>query len=80
MPNFTDSGAIITPGVDLALNNTNPRRPQFQVLDGSNIFDPTAYSISEVQNVVAHTSQLSFQGAAPWLGATPSAGISVPSR
>src|SRR5882762_5467280 len=63
-PNFTDSGAVITPGVDLGLNNSNPRRPQFPVLDGSNIFDPTAYSISEVQNVVAQTSQLSFQGAA----------------
>jgi TonB-dependent receptor len=63
-PNFTDSGAVITPGVDLALNNTNPRRPQFPVLDGSNIFAPTGYSISEVQNVVAQTSQLSFQGAA----------------
>jgi TonB-dependent receptor len=49
--------------VDLALNNSNPLRPQFPVLDGTNIFDPTAYSISEVQEPQAYMNQLNVQGA-----------------
>jgi TonB-dependent receptor len=61
---FDNSGNIITPGVDLGLNNTNPRRPQFPALDGSNVFDPTAYSLSEVLMPVEHMNQLNLQGAA----------------
>jgi TonB-dependent receptor len=50
--------------VDLALNNSNPRRPQFTALDGTNIFDGTAYSIDQVLEPQVHMNQLNFQGAA----------------
>jgi TonB-dependent receptor len=50
--------------IRFSLDTTDPYRPKFTPLDGVNIFDPTAYSISEVQNVVSQTSQLNIQGAA----------------
>jgi TonB-dependent receptor len=46
------------------LDNSNPRRPKFSVTNGVNIFDSTAYSISEVLMPVEHMTQLNFQGAA----------------
>jgi TonB-dependent receptor len=49
--------------VDLGLNNTNPRRPQFAALDGTNIFDATAYSVEQVLEPQVHMNQLNFQGA-----------------
>ena len=51
-------------GVTLNLDTTDPYRPKFTGPSGTNLLDATQYSISEVQNVVAQTSQLSFQGAA----------------
>jgi TonB-dependent receptor len=51
-------------GIPFNLDTTDPYRPRFTALNGTNVLDATQYSISEVQNVVAHTSQLSFQGAA----------------
>jgi TonB-dependent receptor len=63
-PSFDNSGNIVTPGVDLGLNNSNPRRPQFPVLDGTNVFNPTAYSIGEVLEPQLYMNQLNFQGAA----------------
>jgi TonB-dependent receptor len=50
--------------VDLALNNSNPRRPQFTALDGTNVFDATGYSIDQVLEPQVHMNQLNFQGAA----------------
>ena len=51
-------------GVALNLDTTDPYRPKFTGPSGTNLLDATQYAISEVQNVVAQTSQLSFQGAA----------------
>src|SRR6267143_2931883 len=50
--------------VEFNLDTTDPHRPKFLVQNGVNIFDPTAYSISEVQNVDLRATQLNFQGAA----------------
>ncbi len=50
-------------GIAFNLDTTNPYRPKF-IAPGVNLLDPTQYSITEVQNVQAQTSQLSFQGAA----------------
>ena len=52
------------PGVAFNLDTTDPYRPKFMGPSGTNLLDATQYSISEVQNVVAQTSQLNFQGAA----------------
>jgi TonB-dependent receptor len=46
------------------LDNTDPRRPQFSVTNGVNIFDPTAYSIGEVLEPQAYMNQLNIQGGA----------------
>jgi TonB-dependent receptor len=55
------------PSVDLAQDLSNPRRPNFKVLDGTNIFDPTQYLLSST--VLPHygSTQLNFQGAASLL-------------
>ena len=52
------------PGIPFNLDTTDPYRPRFTALNGTNVLDATQYSINEVQNVVAQTSQLNFQGAA----------------
>jgi TonB-dependent receptor len=46
------------------LDNTDPYRPRFSVTNGVNIFDSTAYSISQVLEPQVHMNQLNFQGAA----------------
>ena len=51
-------------GIAFDLDTTDPYRPRFTAPGGVNVLDPTQYSITEVQNVVAHTSQLNLQGAA----------------
>jgi TonB-dependent receptor len=52
------------PSVDLAVNQKDPFRPNFVALDGTNLYDPTQYQItnSSFTNYIAQ--QLNFQGAA----------------
>jgi TonB-dependent receptor len=52
------------PSVDLAVNQKDPFRPNFVALDGTNLYDPTQYLItnSSFTNYIA--TQLNFQGAA----------------
>ncbi len=50
--------------IQFGLDTSDPLRPKFPVLDGTNIFDTTAYSISNVIFPHYHTTQLNFQGAA----------------
>lgn len=50
-------------GVQFNLDTTNPLEPHLLVQNGVNIFDPTAYSISQVLIPYYHSSQLNFQGA-----------------
>jgi TonB-dependent receptor len=45
------------------LDNTDPLRPKFSVTNGVNIFDPTAYSVSQVLEPQAYMNQLNIQGA-----------------
>jgi TonB-dependent receptor len=51
-------------GADLALSLSNPRRPKFNALDGSNIFDASQYTVSATEFPKYHATQLNFQGAA----------------
>jgi TonB-dependent receptor len=62
-PTFDNNGTMTAPGVAFNLDNTDPYRPRFSVTNGVNIFDPTAYSISQVLEPVVHMNQLNFQGA-----------------
>lgn len=52
------------PSVNLGLNTARTYEPQFTVLDGTNIFDPTAYTLSSYSIPQYASSQLNFQGAA----------------
>jgi TonB-dependent receptor len=52
------------PTVDLGLSTARLYKPQFNVLDGTNIYDPTTYSISKVSFPSYGSSQLNFQGGA----------------
>jgi TonB-dependent receptor len=52
------------PAVDLGLDLSDPYRPQFKVLDGTNIYDPKLYSIANTVAPYYHSTQLNFQGAA----------------
>jgi TonB-dependent receptor len=52
------------PAVNLGLNTARTYEPQFTVLDGTNIFDPTAYTLSSYTIPHYASSQLNFQGAA----------------
>ena len=51
-------------GITFGQDLTDPVRPKFPVLDGTNIFDPTAYSIADTSFPSQHSTQLNFQGAA----------------
>jgi TonB-dependent receptor len=51
-------------GADLAVNLSNPRRPKFNALDGSNLFDPTQYLLANTSITHYIATQLNFQGAA----------------
>ena len=51
-------------GADLAVNLSNPFRPNFKALDGSNIYDPTQYQLSNTSFTHYIATQLNFQGAA----------------
>src|ERR1700731_4766449 len=51
-------------GADLAVNLRNPRRPNFTASDGTNIYDPTQYQLSNTSFTHYIATQLNFQGAA----------------
>jgi TonB-dependent receptor len=51
---------------DLALDQSNPRRPKFTPLDGTSIYDPTQYSFTKTILPSYHATQVNFQGAASW--------------
>jgi TonB-dependent receptor len=51
-------------GADLAVNLRNPYRPNFNALDGSNIYDPTQYQLTNTSFTHYIATQLNFQGAA----------------
>lgn len=50
--------------VQMTLDTSNPYRPKFSVINGVNIFDATAHTISQAEPIHLHTGQLNFQGAA----------------
>ena len=50
--------------VDLALSLKDPFKPKFTALDGTNIYDPTQYLISNSSITSYIAQQLNFQGAA----------------
>jgi TonB-dependent receptor len=52
------------PSVALALDQSNPYIPRFKVTDGTNIFDPTQYSLANTSFTYYHATQLNFQGSA----------------
>src|SRR5579864_2240282 len=52
------------PNADLGLNQSNPYVPRFNVTDGTNIFDPTQYSLADTSQTFYHATQLNFQGSA----------------
>jgi TonB-dependent receptor len=64
-PLYSDDGTMIkNPGVDLQADSGNPYIPNFHILDGTNVFDPTTYSLANTSLTFYHTTQLNFQGSA----------------
>jgi TonB-dependent receptor len=51
-------------GADLAVNQSDPHRPKFVAQDGSNLYDPNQYQISNTSITHYIAQQLNFQGAA----------------
>jgi TonB-dependent receptor len=54
-----------TPG-DTAVDITNRLRPKFIAQDGSNLYDPTQYSVTKTIFPIYHATQVNYQGAASW--------------
>jgi TonB-dependent receptor len=50
----------------LQLDKSDPFRPMFNALDGSNLYDPTQYTVTKTIFPRYHATQLNFQGAASW--------------
>lgn len=50
----------------LQLDKSDPFRPRFNALDGSNLYDPTQYTVTKTIFPRYHATQLNFQGAASW--------------
>jgi TonB-dependent receptor len=61
---FDAAGNLLSPGVDLALNKSNPLRPQFNALDHTNLLNPATYSLTDTVFPQYRSTQLNFQGAA----------------
>ena len=62
-----DSAGNLLPGsngADLALNQSNPRRPKFIPLDGSSPYDSSQYQLTDTRFTHYIATQLNFQGAA----------------
>jgi len=49
--------------VDLGVSTSNPFRPKFSVLDGTNVYDPTQYQLTKTIFPKYHATQVNFQGA-----------------
>jgi|HubBroStandDraft_2_1064218.scaffolds.fasta_scaffold00138_8 TonB-dependent receptor len=47
----------------LQLSLSDPYRPKFTALDGSNLYDPTQYTVSKTIFPIYHATQVNFQGA-----------------
>jgi TonB-dependent receptor len=54
------------PNVNLGLNVSNPYEPQFPVLDGTNIYNPSTYFVSNYSLPSYASRQLNFQGGATY--------------
>ena len=59
-----NGGPISQPSINFGLNIKNSQEPQFPVLDGTNIYDATKYSLSSYTIPQYHSTQLNYQGAA----------------
>jgi TonB-dependent receptor len=57
--NFTGNQSV-----DVGLSLADPYRPKLSALDGTNIYDPTQYTMSATEFPKYHATQLNFQGAA----------------
>lgn len=53
-------------GADVAVNQSNPLRPKFVAQDGSNLYDPTQYTVTHTVFPIYHATQVNYQGAATW--------------
>jgi len=64
--NYDNSGNLVpgSTGADLAVNLSDPLRPKFNALDGSNLYDPTQYVLANSSFTSYIATQLNFQGAA----------------
>jgi len=49
-------------GIAFGLDTSNPHTPKFPVLDGTNIFDPTTYSLAQIQYNSRPISEQDFTG------------------
>jgi TonB-dependent receptor len=63
-PSFDNAGNIQSPGVDYGLSLANTARPKLSPIDGTNVIDPSIYSITSSTVPFYHSTQLNFQGAA----------------
>ena len=55
---------VNSPGLDYGASLTNPYRPKLSPIDGTNVLDPSVYSITSTTVPRYHSTQLNFQGAA----------------
>jgi TonB-dependent receptor len=53
-------------GTNNGLSLADPYRPRLSPLDGTNLYDPTLYSLSHTIFPKYHATQVNFQGAASW--------------
>ena len=59
-----NGGPISQPGINFGLDTSHLYEPKFPVLDGTNIYDATKYSLSSYTVPNYRSTQLNFQGAA----------------
>jgi len=53
-------------GADVAVNMSNRLRPRFEAQDGSNLYDPSQYTVTRTVFPIYHATQVNYQGAASW--------------
>jgi TonB-dependent receptor len=63
---FTTTNFNGNSNADLALNLSDPLRPKFVAQDGSNLYDPTQYTVSKTSFNSYIATTLNFQGAAAY--------------
>jgi TonB-dependent receptor len=63
---YDSTGHLMTgpTGADLAVSLADPLRPKFVALDGSNLYDPTQYSVSQTDFTSYIATQVNYQGSA----------------